>query len=43
MHIDEFIEKYTELEVDKIQRRDVVERFNNKLMVQDISANLSTF
>ena len=30
MGIDEFIEKYTESEVDKIQRRDVIDRFSKK-------------
>ena len=31
LHIDDFIEQYTEQEVEKIERRDVVSRFDNKL------------
>ena len=28
--IDEFIEQYTQQEIDKIERHDVLERFNHK-------------
>lgn len=31
MYIDDFIAKYTNFETDKIERKDVMERFNNKL------------
>ena len=39
MHIDEFIKQYSMGEVQKIERRDVLERFQNKMAVQSISAN----
>ena len=41
MHIDDFIELYTPLEVEKIERRDVIGRFSNKLQAQKISAEMS--
>ena len=41
MHIDDFIEAYTPLEVEKIERRDVFDRFQNKLQAQKISSELS--
>ena len=31
LHIDDFLEQYTQLEVDKIQRKDVLARFENKI------------
>lgn len=34
MHIDEFLETYTDQEVQKIERRDVISRFHNKLQMQ---------
>ena len=37
MHIDEFIRQYTPQEVEKIERKDVLARFSNKLAVQNIS------
>ena len=37
MHIDEFIHQYTPLEVDKIERTDVIERFSMKQKIQKIS------
>jgi hypothetical protein len=33
MHIDEFILQYTNTEQEKIERRDVLERFQNKSVV----------
>lgn len=33
MHIDDFIEQYSPQEADKIERRDVVSRFQNKLSI----------
>ena len=33
MHIKEFMEKYTLSEVDKIERHDVMERFENKTYI----------
>ena len=33
MHIDEFIATYTPLEVEKVERRDVLGRFQNKLAI----------
>ena len=39
MHIDEFIQQYTPSEVEKIERRDVIERFQNKIKVQNITAH----
>ena len=41
MGIDEFIEKYTESEVDKIQRRDVIDRFSKKKAIQNIATSQS--
>ena len=37
MHIKEFMEKYTLSEVDKIERHDVMERFENKTYIQKIA------
>ena len=31
MHIDEFIEQYTPLEVEKIERKNVINKFHNKI------------
>ena len=42
MHIDEFIYQYTDTEVEKIQRSNPLDRFQNKLAVQNISANKAT-
>jgi hypothetical protein len=33
MHIDEFIQMYTPTEVEKIERRDVLKRFQNKMAI----------
>ena len=33
MHIDEFVQQYTQTEADKIERRDVIARFQNKSAV----------
>ena len=33
MHIKEFIEYYTQSEVEKIERKDIVEKFTNKLAI----------
>ena len=44
MHVDEFIEKYTQVELEKIQRNSVIERFSDKIEVAKIgsqSANVS--
>lgn len=38
MHIDEFIQMYTNTEQEKLERRDVLSRFQNKSTVQNISA-----
>ena len=40
MHIDEFVQQYTPLEVEKVERKDVVGRFQNKAQLQRI-ANMS--
>ena len=37
MHIDDFIEQYTPLEVDKIERKNALTRFSNKIKVQNIA------
>ena len=37
MGIDQFITQYTNGEVDKIDRRNVLERFQKKIAVQNIS------
>jgi len=42
MLADEFITKYTEPEIDKINRRDVIKRFNQKINIQRISSRLSS-
>ena len=39
MHIDEFIKTYTESEVEKVERRDVLTRFQNKTAMQNIVAH----
>ena len=41
MHIDNFIDQYTQGEVDKIERKDVMGKFTRKLAVQSISANVA--
>jgi hypothetical protein len=41
MGIEEFIHQYTSEEVDKITRKDVFTKFQNKMKVQYISANQS--
>ena len=41
MHIDEFIYQYTQSEVDRIERRDVLARFQNKTAIQNISVHKS--
>ena len=33
MHIDEFIDVYTQSEIDKVERKDTVTRFMNKLNI----------
>ena len=42
MHIDEFINTYTDSEVEKYERRDVMLRFQNKAAIQNIVAHEST-
>ena len=37
MHIEEFIEQYTPGEVSKLGGRDVVARFQEKMLVQKIA------
>ena len=39
MHIEEFIKQYTQTEVEKVERRDVLARFQNKCAIQNISAH----
>lgn len=39
MHIDDFIEQYTPLELEKIERHDVTARFQNKLQIQKITSD----
>jgi len=39
MHIEEFIHLYTAGEVDRIERKDIVQRFHNKVALQTISVN----
>jgi len=41
MHIDEFIKSYTNTEVEKIERRDVLERFQNKAAISSITTQQS--
>lgn len=36
MHISDFIDQYTYSEVQRVERRDVVDRFHNKLQMQKI-------
>lgn len=43
MHIDEFIQMYTNTEQEKVERRDVMARFQNKSAVQNISAKQADF
>lgn len=38
MHINDFIEQYSMTEADKIERRDVISRFQNKLSIQKITS-----
>ena len=37
MLIHDFIEQYTNQEIDRIQRKDVISRFQNKLSLQNIT------
>tara|TARA_B110000285_G_C14923486_1_gene513766 strand:- start:164 stop:430 length:267 start_codon:yes stop_codon:yes gene_type:complete len=37
MHVDEFIEKYTQVELEKIQRNSMIERFADKIDVSKIA------
>ena len=39
MHIHDFIDMYTTSEVERIERKDVLQRFQNKIAVQNISAH----
>jgi hypothetical protein len=39
MHIDEFIRQYTTQEVEKVERKDALSRFQNKLAVQNIASH----
>lgn len=39
----QFIEMYTPQEVDKVERQDIVGRYNHKLISQKISANQSSY
>lgn len=41
MHIDQFINLYTPQEVDKIERKQVMDRYSDKLIIQKISSNVS--
>ena len=34
MHIDEFVKQYTDSELERVERKDVVGRFMNKVAVQ---------
>ena len=44
MHIDDFIEQYTQQEVEKIERRsDVITRFDQKLTMQKIAQDQSVY
>lgn len=43
MHIEDFITQYTETEIDKINRRDVLTRFQNKAAVQGIAVSQATY
>ena len=37
MHIDEFIDQYSQAEVEKVVRNDPIQRFHDKLQTQAIS------
>ena len=39
MHIEEFIHQYTNTEVEKVERKDVLHRFQQKTAVQKIAVN----
>lgn len=39
LHIDEFVKTYTEMEQEKIERRNAIHRFREKLAVQSIASN----
>ena len=41
MNVKEFIDKYTPLEIEKIQRNSVSARYNKKLQIQKISSRVS--
>lgn len=41
LSIDEFIDQYTPVEVEKLERRDPLKRFNDKLVVQRTIADRS--
>ena len=41
MHIEEFITQYTNSEIDKIDRKDVISRFSEKIKVQKIATTLA--
>lgn len=41
MQIDDFVQQYRNEETEKINRKNVISKFNNKIQVQKISANLS--
>ena len=41
MLIDEFIDQYTQSEIDKVERKDTVARFMNKLNIQNITTHLA--
>ena len=41
MHIDDFINQYTPQEVDRIERKDVISRFDQKLTMQKITSEQS--
>tara|TARA_B110000285_G_C15087070_1_gene596821 strand:+ start:1523 stop:1756 length:234 start_codon:yes stop_codon:yes gene_type:complete len=43
MHIEEFINQYTSAEVERIERKDVMSRFSNKIAIQNISAHQSVY
>ena len=38
MHIDAFINKYTPIEVERIERKDVVSKFQNKMAEFNMNA-----
>lgn len=43
MHIEDFINQYTAAEVERIERKDVISRFSNKIAIQNISAHQSVY